>query len=92
MTDIIVSVAEFKANLSRILSESRSSGKSIIITKRKKPIATVLPYTENDRTVRTGPAGLASLAGTWKELEEISPFIEEAVESRGKDIYREISL
>lgn len=92
MTDIIVSVAEFKAHLSQILSESHSMDKRIIIMKRKKPIATVFPY--KSETLKGQPAmgGLASVAGTWKELEEIAPKIDEAYTSRKKEKYREIPL
>ena len=92
MTDIIVSVAEFKAHLSQILSESRNEGKRIIIMKRKKPIATVLPYKEDIFKGQPAMGGLASVAGSWKELEEIAPFIDEVYAARSKEKYREIPL
>jgi len=92
MTDIIVSVADFKAHLSRILSESRSSGKRIVIMNRKRPIATVLPYDDNNVTAQPGSGGLASLAGTWNDLEEITSDIEYAYASRRGEDFREISF
>jgi hypothetical protein len=36
--------------------------------------------------------GLASVAGSWKKLEEIAPFIDEVFAARSKDKYREIPL
>ncbi len=92
MADILVSVAEFKARLSQILTESRTFGRTIVITSRKKPIATVVPYTEQGVPVKPGEAGLASLAGTWDALEEIHDDIDSAYRSRQEDPYREVSL
>ncbi len=90
MADITVSVAEFKARLSQILTESRSFGRTIVITSRKRPIATVVPYT--GEPIQPGPGGLASLAGTWEALEEISDGIDSAYQSRQSETYREVSL
>ena len=92
MTDITVSVAEFKARLSQILAESRSLGRTIVITSRKKPIATVVPYTGGQVPVQPGPGGLASLAGRWTELEEIRDTIDSVYRSRQAETYREVSL
>lgn len=92
MAEIIVSVAEFKARLSQLLTESRSFGRTIVITSRKKPIATVVPYTGEQVPVQPGPGGLASLAGTWSELEEIRDDIDSAYRSRQTESYREVSF
>ncbi|RKX75284.1 MAG: hypothetical protein DRP87_14955, partial [Spirochaetes bacterium] len=59
MTDIIVSVAEFKAKLSKYLAVGRSSNRRIIIMKRKEPVASVIPY--NELSHKSAPLeGLAS--------------------------------
>jgi antitoxin (DNA-binding transcriptional repressor) of toxin-antitoxin stability system len=86
MSDIIVSIAEFKTHLSRLLSESRNNGERIVIMNRKKPVATVVPYIDGPQIAQPGLGGLASLAGTWKELEEISSNIDEAFQSRKEGI------
>lgn len=91
MRDIIVSVADFKAHLSRFLSESRSTGTRIIVMKRKKPIATVLPFDDTGAPVNLGNGGLASLAGTWPDFEEIADDVMHGYNSRGNETYREIS-
>ncbi len=89
MTDIFVSIAEFKAKLSHYLLRGRESGRRIIIMKRKQPIASVLPYREaNGEAVPM--EGLASIAGQWSSLEEISHFIDEAIDNRKSGDYREI--
>lgn len=92
MGDIIVSIAEFKTHLSRLLSESRNQGERIVVMNRKNPVATVVPYIDGAETVQPGLGGLASLAGAWKDLPDISLSIDEAHVSRGDDTYREISF
>ena len=90
MGDITVSIAEFKANLSRMLAESRAFGKTIILLNRKKPVATVVPYTGEGSPLQPGSGGLASLAGAWADLAEIGADIDEAFHSRRNGEYREI--
>jgi prevent-host-death family protein len=92
MSDIVVSVAEFKAHLSRLLSESRANKKPIIILNRKKPIATVLPYEDTTKDASASACGLASLAGGWPGWEEISPEVERVYASRQKEDFREVSF
>lgn len=92
MDDMVVSVAEFKANLSRILAESRQHRRTVIVTSRKRPIATVVPYVADDMTGRSAENGLASIAGTWSDLEQIAGVIDGAHRSRDKDGYREVPL
>ncbi len=92
MQDIIVSVADFKAHLSRFLSESRKTGNRIIIMNRKKPVATVLPFDENGTGTHPGSGGLASLAGAWTDFKEIADDIMDVYNTRGTGNYREISL
>lgn len=92
MHDIIVSVADFKAHLSRFLSESRETGNRIIIMNRKKPVATVLPFDGNGINTNIGEGGLASLAGAWMDFEEIADDVMNVYNTRGDDRYREISL
>ncbi|UCF98974.1 MAG: type II toxin-antitoxin system prevent-host-death family antitoxin [Spirochaetaceae bacterium] len=91
MTDIIVSVAEFKAKLSKYLAAGRSANRRIVIMKRKEPIAAVIPYNENG-TKSTPMEGLASLAGTWNDLEDIVPDIDTVVAARKAEGYREVPL
>ena len=92
MHDIIVSIADFKAHLSRFLSESRKTGNRIIIMNRKKPVATVLPFDENGITAGIEKGGLASLTGTWTDFEEIADDVLNVHNTRGTEGYREISL
>lgn len=92
MADIVVSVAEFKANLSRILADGRLNRKTIVVTSRKHPIATVVPYVTDDVAGRSVGNGLAAIAGTWSDLEQISGAIDAAYRSRDQDAYREVPV
>ncbi len=91
MTDIFVSVAEFKAKLSKYLTTGKSSNRRIIIMKRKEPIAAVIPFVEHG-TQSTPMEGLGSIAGTWTDLEEIEPSISNAVAARKTEKHREVPL
>lgn len=92
MKEILVSVAEFRANLSRILSESRLQHTRIIVTSRKKPIATVVSYVDTDQVETASLEGLASLAGKWTDLDDIPRDIDRAYNARSEHSYREISF
>ena len=92
MADIIVSVAEFKAKLSQILTDSRVFGRSVVILNRKIPIATVVPFTDDRMPILSGGGGLASLAGAWSDLAEISVEIDSAYNSRSDGLFREVSF
>ncbi len=61
----------------------------IILTKRNKPIATILPYEGESVPEKPAMCGLVSVAGTWKELEAIAKKIDEAYTSRKKEQYRD---
>lgn len=44
-----MAVSQFKAQALRVLEEIAGSGESVLITKRGKPLARVVPLTEGDR-------------------------------------------
>jgi prevent-host-death family protein len=92
MSNIVVNVAEFKAHLSRLLSESQTNKQPIIILNRKKPIATVLPYQDVTMDAGASAGGLASLAGSWPGWEELSTEVDKVYASRQKEDFREVSF
>ena len=65
-----LSVSEFKSKSLGLLEEVSRTGESIIVTKRGKPIAKVIPFAEaGDKLV------LGKLRGTvTEELDIITPF------------------
>ncbi len=89
MADIYISVAEFKAHLSEILRESTVNRKTIVVTRRNRPLVSIVPYVDEGQR---GAGGLFSLAGTWTDFPEIASTIDRAYESRQADGYREVSL
>ncbi len=56
MKDAIYAVSEFKAKCLRLLDEVAGEGKTLVITKRGRPIARVVPTCPPKRSLR----------GTWK--------------------------
>jgi prevent-host-death family protein len=52
MAGTTVSIAEGKKGFSRIIHDSIEKKEEIIITKRGKPVAVIIPYDEYRRTLR----------------------------------------
>lgn len=48
-----ISIAEGKKGFSRIISEAQKKNEDIIVTKRGKPVAAIIPYDEYLRSKRT---------------------------------------
>jgi prevent-host-death family protein len=69
-----LSVAEAKAHFSDCV-RTAEEGRSVVITRRGKPVAALVPagrLKQIERLLAAGPeAGLASLAGGWKGSEEL---------------------
>ncbi len=56
MKDAVFAASEFKAKCLRLLDEVAEEGKTLIITKRGRPVARVVPTCPPKRSLR----------GTWK--------------------------
>lgn len=88
-----VSVAEIKTHFSEYISKVAYLKKSIIITKRDKPIAALIDLNSFQRIENSDEInGLISVIGKWKRFEEIESSIEQCYKSRGKDELRKVSL
>jgi prevent-host-death family protein len=74
-----VSVAEVKATLSEQIREAEH-GRTVVITRRGRPVAALVSADELQRLRRlqsAGPeAGLASIAGGWTDSEELADLLE----------------
>lgn len=64
MTGTTVSIAEGKKGFSRIIQDSLEKKEEIIITKRGKPVAVIMPYEDYCRTLRL--EGYAKIMETRK--------------------------
>ncbi len=67
-----VSVAEIRSHLSELIAKSAYAGERFVITKRNKPIAALVSL-EDLRIIEQHEQrqGLASIAGKWKDFEEV---------------------
>lgn len=88
-----ISLAEAKATLSECIREVEK-GQSILIKRHGKPVAALVRPKDLDnleRLRKAGPeGGLASIAGGWKDSEELVQVLEESVRfGRRNDIESE---
>jgi len=79
MKDSIVSIAEGKKGFSRLIQGAVEKKGKIIITKRQKPVAVIIPYEDYQRSMR--------LDGYKKIMEVREAFLKAGV--KAKDIYKE---
>ena len=52
MKSITVSIAEGKKGFSRLIQDASEKKEEIIVTKRGKPVAVIMPYDEHSRSRR----------------------------------------
>jgi len=68
-----INVAEFRTNCFKILDQVKVTHKEVVITKRGKPIAQVIPYRNSD--MKPKPGKLANYLVFEKDI--VSPLGEE---------------
>lgn len=81
MTRKTINVAEAKKHLSELLGRVAYGGEQIVITKRGKPLARLVPATED-------PLHLADARGWLDEEDDFFVLVENIVEDRVKHIPR----
>ncbi|MDH4264305.1 MAG: type II toxin-antitoxin system Phd/YefM family antitoxin [Deltaproteobacteria bacterium] len=79
MKDTTVSIAEGKKGFSRLIQGALDNKEKIIITKRRKPVAVIIPYDEYQRSMR--------FEGYKKIMEVREAFLQAGV--KAKDVYKE---
>jgi len=79
MKDTIVSIAEGKKGFSRLIQGALDNREKIVITKRRKPVAVIIPYDEYQRSLR--------FEGYKKIMEVREAFLQAGV--KAKDAYKE---
>jgi prevent-host-death family protein len=79
MKSTTVSIAEGKKGFSRLIQEASEKKEEIIVTKRGKPVAVIMPYDENRRSRR--------LEGYLMVMEGRETFLRSGL--RADAIYRE---
>ena len=79
MKSTTVSIAEGKKGFSRLIQDALGKKENIVITKRKKPVAVIVPYDEYQRSLR--------LEGYKKILEAKEAFAKKGI--RADEVYKE---
>ena len=79
MKDSTVSIAEGKKGFSRLIQGAVEKKENIIITKRRKPVAVIIPYDDYQRSMR--------FEGYKKIMEVREAFLKAGV--KAKDVYKE---
>jgi prevent-host-death family protein len=87
VADISVSVHELKAKLSEFLGRSIHGKERVIIRRRNKPIAMIVPLPEGQHN---GSGGLLSV--DWGGFESMAPELDIIVATRQDESFREISF
>lgn len=78
-----VSVAEIKSHLSEFISRSAHGRERFIITRRNKPVAALVSLEDAAILAQHEERqGLAAVAGSWPEFEELSEVLEDIVSLR----------
>ncbi|WP_045220666.1 type II toxin-antitoxin system Phd/YefM family antitoxin [Desulfonatronum thioautotrophicum] len=76
-----VSIAETKGHLSELIAKSAYAGERFVITKRNKPVAALVsleaPRIIEQHEQHEQRQGFASIAGKWKDFEEVGKRIED---------------
>lgn len=82
-----VSIAEAKSQLSTWV-RSAEHGQAVVITRRGKPVAALVPATDLEQLARlraAGPqAGLAGLAGGWEGSDQLVESLEQLKRSSSR--------
>ncbi len=79
MKGTTVSIAEGKKGFSRLIQGALDKKEKIIITKRQKPVAVIIPYDEYQRSER--------IEGYKKIMEAREAFLKAGVKAKG--VYKE---
>jgi len=91
MADVLVPVHELKAKLSEYLGRTLHRKERIIICRRNKPIAMIIPFSQEDRQKDvTDSSGLEKV--DWSEFSELADSVEAVYEGRQGEGYREVSF
>ena len=87
----IFPVTEAKARFSEILERLIQMKDTVVITRRKKPVAVIVPYEEWARLRPGEPGGLASVAGILADFDdEIDEMVRLIYEERRKSKGRKV--
>jgi len=79
MKSTTVSVAEGKKSFSRLIQDAHSNKEEVIVTKRGKPVAVIVPYEEYQRSKR--------IKGYKKIMEAREVFLKAGVQA--EEVYKE---
>jgi prevent-host-death family protein len=87
MIEVSVSVHELKARLSEFLGRSMHGKERIIIRRRNKPIAMIVPIYEEGGGCRSGLAAV-----DWTQFSDFATILDGVHTARQDETYREVSF
>jgi len=79
MKETTVSVAEGKKSFSRLIQDAQNNKEEVIVTKRGKPVAVIMPYEEYQRSKR--------IKGYKKIMETREAFLKAGVQA--EEVFKE---
>ena len=89
----IMTITRAKARFSEIISRLIHRKEAVVITRKRRPVAAIVPYEEWARRTAAKPEGLAAAAGALAEFdEEIGTILEAVYAARLEDEDREVSI
>jgi len=89
----VYSITTAKANLSTIINEVEHNHKKVLITKKGKNVAVILPfneYIEQNKDVHRD--GLILAKGALADLEDLDNFLNDIYTARGKSFERKVKM
>ena len=87
MCDTRVSVHELKARLSEYIGRCMHGGERIIITRRDRPVAEIVPFGAAKGYGKSGLAGV-----DWSAFADMAAELDAVYEARSQEADREVSL
>ncbi len=89
----IIPITKAKARFSEIIARLIHRREAILITRKRAPVAAIVPYEEWASTQASKQEGLAAAAGALAEFDaDIDAMIEAVYAARSKAKDREVSL
>lgn len=79
-----VSIAHLKAHLARVVGKIQESGRPVVIEKRGRPVAMLVPH-ESGR-----PGGLLGLASAFAQAPDLPAILDEVVKKRRREKRRRV--
>ncbi len=79
-----LSVAEAKRRFSDVLGSVRHRGERVIVERRGRPIAAIVPLDDLARLEGNAPRGVLALVGAFADAKELPRLLDDVVRARAR--------